>query len=185
MELTLVQSIELTAAALSSLACCYGIYREADLIRFENRVWQKTKRGIRGLIRAVQAQKCENKTKRSGKMFIILKTPGEESERLHNIRNDLKAVAREIDAVQPEYIEVPEIPCVYMAYDATAFERSETACVMDADGGETYYGTVAFFAMDANGYSPRGLTEREADEVEEYIEVNRVDDMFDWSMKNA
>ena len=106
-------------------------------------------------------------------MFIILKSPGQEPEHRHNIGNTFKAIARELDAENPNSLEV--MPGIYMCYDTDGFAKSLAPCMTDERAEKIYYGDVAFYAMVPKEKNLRCLTQREAKDVENYIANYRAD----------
>ncbi len=147
----------------------YGIGRQNALIRFERRLRKNIKIYSRAFIFATQAALAERKKD----MFVIVKAPGRVPERKHNVANTFKAIYREIDAENPNSIEI--MPNVYMCYDTDGFAKLAAPCMTDERATNIYYGDVVFYAKNLKETAPRCLTEREAKAILEYITENRAD----------
>ena len=147
----------------------YAIYREKDLVRFERKVKRKIKVYARAFVWATEAYIAE----RTGRnMFVILKTPGRAPERRHNIANNFKAIARELDAENTGVLDIGMN--IKMFYDSDAFAKHAAPCMTDGRAEKIYYGDVVFVALDSED-NPRGLTEREVKYVENHINTCRAD----------
>lgn len=147
----------------------YAIYREKDLIRLERKLKRKVKVYVRAFVWATEAYMAE----RTGKdMFVILKTPGREPERRHNVANNFKAIARELDSDNTDVLDIGMN--IKMFYDSEAFSKQAAPCITDGRAEKIYYGDVVFVALDSED-NPRGLTEREVKYVENYINMYRAD----------
>lgn len=151
------------------LIISYLIYKRESVIAFERKLWQKIKVYGRAFVWTASAYLAERKKD----MFVIIKAPGYEPENKHHVKNDFKSVYREINAENPNSIEI--YPNLFMAYDTAGADRNAAPCMTDERFNNIYYGDVVFYAVSIDKSAPRCLTEREAAFVMNYIANYRAD----------